>query len=331
MTDIVIAGFGTVGQGFAEVLAHTSPGLREQFGPLRLVGAFDSRSYAYDTNGLDPVALLESKAAGRVGKRDIPGTSRELLDEMDYDILVEVTPTDIGDGGSGMGHILSALGAGRHVITCNKGPLSLRFQELEGLATRRGAMLRFEGSVGGAMPIIHVAKDIMAGEDITSIKGILNGTCNFILHRMGNEGLPFQQALREAQQLGYAEADPTYDIEGVDSACKVAILSNAIFGRDVTVHDVMRVGISSVTDEAIALAREQGQVLRLIGEVGQSRLEVAPRLVPIGHPLAIGGTLNIAQIDAKFSGPITVAGRGAGRMETASAILSDLMTILRAQ
>jgi homoserine dehydrogenase len=141
--------------------------------------------------------------------------------------------------------------------------------------------------------------------------------------------MPFQQALKEAQQLGYAETDPTYDIKGIDSACKVAILANAVFGRNVTIKDVSIIGIDTITQEAIALAAENNMVIRLIGEVSETRLNVSPRLIPKGHPLSITGTLNTAVVETDFAGPVTVSGRGAGRSETASAILSDLIAVMK--
>jgi homoserine dehydrogenase len=128
--------------------------------------------------------------------------------------------------------------------------------------------------------------------------------------------------------MGYAETDPTNDIDGYDSACKVVILANSVFGRDVTFSDVNITGIRSITAEAIALASSHNMVIRLIGEVSETKLEVAPRLIPKGHPLSISGTLNAAQIVSDFAGPITVSGRGAGRIETASAILSDLIAVM---
>ncbi|MDR2866206.1 MAG: homoserine dehydrogenase [Methanomassiliicoccaceae archaeon] len=319
---IIIAGFGTVGQGFAEVLHNKADML-----PVKVVAAFDSKSYAADSNGLDPLALVErKKRTGAVGDHGLTGGT-DVMDDVDYDVLVEVSPTNIEDGGAGLRHIEHALKRGKDVITVNKGPLALKFRELSRLAEKKKALLRFEGSVGGAMPIINLCRENLKGERVRSIRGIFNGTCNFILSRMDN-GLPFEQALKEAQQLGYAESDPTYDIEGIDAACKVVILANSIFRRNVTFSDVSITGITSVSAEAIALAADRGMVIRLIGEVSDKTLEVSPRLVPKGHPLSISGTLNTARILTDLAGPITVSGKGAGRIETASAILSDLMAIM---
>jgi homoserine dehydrogenase len=321
---VVIAGFGTVGQGFAEVL-HMKSDLFDD--PVKIVAAFDSKSYAADADGLDPMMLVDAKKkTGSVGRIKLK-SGIDVLNSVAYDVLVEVSPTNIKDGGEGLKHIEHALRNGKDVITVNKGPLALKFRELNKLAKRKGSIIRYEGSVGGAMPVINLCSENLKGERVRSIRGIFNGTCNFILGRMDN-GLPFEQALKEAQQLGYAESDPTYDIDGIDAACKVVILANSIFERNVTFSDVSITGITSVSAEAIALADGQDMVIRLIGEVSDTVLEVSPRLIPKGHPLSVPGTLNTAQILTDLAGPITISGKGAGRIETASAILSDLIAIM---
>jgi len=329
--DLLIAGFGIVGQGVAEVVQQKGEMLSQAFGQrLRIVGVFDSSSSETSRKGLDPSTLIKHKLSeGKVGKKRFDGDARRILESIDYDTLIEVTPTNIRSGEPGVTNILTALKAGKNVITSNKGPLALKFKELSKAAKRNGVQLRFEGTVGGATPIINLSRELLRGEKILSIRGILNGTCNFILNRMKEEGLPFAQALREAQDMGIAERDPSYDIDGVDSACKAAILANAIFDLDRTYSDVKRTGIRGVTEEAVSLAAEEKKVIRLIGEISGKRLEVTPRLVPIGHPLSIGGTRNIVQIHTDLAGEITVAGRGAGKFETASAILSDLVALLK--
>lgn len=325
---IFVSGFGTVGQGFCEVLAMRRDMMAARYGEAPvLVGAMDSRTYCYDTDGFDPLALVErKKGTGRVGLEQYTDPV-EILSSIEYDLLVEVSPTDIRTGGAGLKNIEYTLSEGKDVITVNKGPLALRFRDLVDLAERNGCRFRFEGSVGGAMPIINLCRESLAGERIESIRGIFNGTCNYILSKMDN-GQPFEQALKEAQQLGYAETDPTNDIMGYDSACKVVILANSVFGRNVTFGDVSITGITSVTEDAVSLAASRNMVIRLIGEVSDTKLEVGPRLIPKNHPLGIGGTLNTAQILSDLAGPVTVSGRGAGRLETASAILSDLLAIM---
>ena len=326
---VFISGFGTVGQGVFEMLLLKLD-LLDSMGGVKVVGIMDSKSYSVDNDkgicGL--CAIGGKKLSGKVGKNDRNGMEgKDILDMADYDVLIECTPTNIEDGGEGLRNIRHALEKGKDVITVNKGPLALRFKELSDLAEKNGCIMRYEGSVGGAMPIINLCKEALVGQKIRSINGIFNGTCNFILSRM-DSGMPFQQALKEAQQLGYAEADPTYDIKGIDSACKVTILANSVFGRNVSIKDVSITGIDTITEEAIALAAENNMVIRLIGEVSDTKLNVSPRLIPKGHPLSLAGTLNMAVVETDCAGPITVSGRGAGRQETASAILSDLIAIM---
>lgn len=330
---VFISGFGTVGRGAASLLAERSAMLEARFGePVSLAGAMDSKSFCIRSGaGGFAEAVSRKESTGMCGPELRGGRSAEdVLAEADYDLLVECTPTNIEDGGEGLKAVRRALGDGKDVVTVNKGPLALRFSELTSLAERNGCAFRYEGSVGGAMPIINLCRECLRGQEIRSVGGIFNGTCNFILSRMDG-GLPFEQALKEAQQLGYAEADPGYDIGGIDSACKVAILANSVFGRDVTVRDVSVTGIASVTEDAIAMAAGRGMVVRLIGEVSADRLEVSPRLVPRGHPLSISGTLNAALIQTDSAGPVTVTGRGAGGRETASAVLSDVMAVMESR
>ncbi|QLH75718.1 MAG: homoserine dehydrogenase [Methanomassiliicoccales archaeon] len=328
--DVVLVGFGTVGQGVAEAIHLKNKLFVDRYGEgVRVVGAFDSSTYAVSEKGLDPSDLVKTKVGrGSLGQKRSK-TIKEMLADIKYDVLVEMTPTNITDARPGIDHIRAALSAGRDVVTSNKGPLALKFRELARLAEKKGCILRFEASVGGATPVINLANELLKCERISSIRGIMNGTCNFILSRMESEGLPWEPALREAQQLGYAETDPSYDIDGIDSACKVAILANAIMGMDVTVHDVERTGIRGVSLDAVNLAASEKKVIRLIGEITDRGVEVSPRLIPRGHPLSISGTLNTFHIQTDLAGEITVAGRGAGRHETASAVMSDLWAIMR--
>ena len=330
---VFISGFGTVGQGFLETVLIKKPYIQQRFSELiSVVGVCDSKSYSVDSKEICGLCALGNKNVSNMCGHDLRNgkTTVEIMEMVDFDILVEATPTNLVDGGDGYKNIKWALEHGKDVITVNKGPLALKFAELDAIAKKNGCMLRFEGSVGGAMPIINLCRDDLGGQKIKSIQGILNGTCNYILSRM-DSGLPFDQALKEAQQLGYAETDPTNDIDGFDSASKAVILANAIFGRDVTIKDVSITGIRGITSEAVAMAAENGMVIRLIVEVSPDKLEVSPRLVPKEHALAISGTKNKVVINTDLAGPISVSGRGAGRKETASAILSDLLAIMEAR
>lgn len=322
---VFLMGFGAVGRGVAGVLGEKERELRKMGVRLPVVAVADSTSYTYNPKGLDLEGVLQTKAeTRRVGSLD---KHSDLLADLDYDVLVDMTPTNIETGEPGRTCMLTALENGRHVVTSNKGPLAIMYRELMDTAAEYGAELRFEGSVGGAMPIINLARETLAGNRILAIEGVLNGTCNYILTRMTTEGLPYDQVLSEAQEIGIAEADPTLDVEGIDTACKLVILANSIMGRSATYRDVDVTGITHITPEALRLAYDDGYAVKLLGEVRDETLRVAPRLVPFGHPLAVGGTLNVASLQTDLAGEITVTGKGAGSIETASAILSDLISI----
>ncbi len=310
-----IIGFGAVGQGVAKV-AQNMP-------QLRVVAIADSKGVALMPDLEDVLAL---KRAGQpIANSDL--TALDVIRTVDHDVVVEVTPTNIDDGEPGLTHFREALKNKRNVVTSNKGPLVAAFGELTQLARTRGVGLRYEATVGGAMPIINLIRDTLAGARVLGIRGVLNGTCNYILTRMAEEALDYDQVLSEAQDMGIAEADPTYDVTGIDTACKVVILANAFFDRNATFTDVNLTGIERITQDALQLARQRGFVVKLIGDVQE--LTVSPKLIPLGHPLNVNGTLNAASILTDTAGEITVAGKGAGSIETASAILSDVLSLMR--
>jgi homoserine dehydrogenase len=326
-----IIGFGAVGQGVARALINKLDELKKSGIDLNVVAISDSHGSCVNPEGIDLEAALQRKVeTGSVATSKT--SSIEVIKDVEHELMIDVTPTNIDDGEPGLTYILEAFNRGRHVVTSNKGPLALKYRVLCDEAKKNGVRFRFEASVGGAMPILNLAKDALAGNRIIGIEGILNGTCNYILSRMFEEGLAYKHVLGEAQELGIAETDPTYDVEGIDTACKLVILANSIFGMDVTYDDVEITGITKITAEALILAGAEGMVIKLIGEVrdgDDAILRVAPRLVPKSHPLVVGGTLNVALLKTDMAGPISVTGRGAGSMETASAILSDVIAIYK--
>jgi homoserine dehydrogenase len=227
--------------------------------------------------------------------------------------------------------MLKAMKDGKHVVTSNKGPLALKFSQLARASQENKVQFKYEASVGGAMPIINFAHETLSGCKIESIYGILNGTTNYILSRMAKEGSSYEQTLNEAQEMGIAETDPTQDVEGEDAACKVVILANSILKIDATYADVEVRGISQITPESISLAKKEGYLIKLIGEVSKDNLEVSPRLVKEGSPFAVEGTLNVATLKTDLADDVTVVGKGAGSVETASAILSDVISIWKSK
>ncbi|MDV0445665.1 Homoserine dehydrogenase [Methanimicrococcus sp. At1] len=324
-----IIGFGSIGQGVARVLLMKKDYLNNAGIDLKVVAITDSKGAVVDENGLDLEKCLAVKSEKKtIAEKEMTGL--DVIEQIDHDLVIEVTPTDVVTGGAGLLNMEAAFEKGMDVVTSNKGPLTLKFKELNELADKNGCAFRYEATVGGAMPIINLTKEVMAGNEIESIKGIFNGTCNYILTRMLEEKSAYSEILTEAVDLGIAETDPTYDVEGIDTAGKVVILANTVFGMNKTINDVDRTGITQMTYEALEMSTKNGKAIKLIGEVKKDgSLTVSPRLVPIGHPLSVSGTLNVATIQTDLAGEITVTGKGAGSVETASAILSDIISIYK--
>jgi homoserine dehydrogenase len=326
---ISISGFGYVGAGVAEVIKRKKEDIARRYGlDIKLVGIADLKGIFIDENGLDEAEILKLKTGEKKWERPDDMTTLDLIRDVEHDVMVETTPTNVVNGEPGLTHIITALESGKHVVTSNKGPLALEYSRLTALAAKRGKELKFEASVGGAMPIISLVKENLAGNGVLSIQGILNGTCNYILTRMAEAELPYEHVLKEAQELGLAEADPSKDVEGIDTAVKLVILANSVFGMNATYKDVAVAGIINITSDALKLAEDAGYVIKLIGEVSKDGcLKVRPRLVPKNDPLNVSGTLNVATIKTDLAGDITVIGKGAGPVEAASAIIADLISI----
>ena len=328
---LMLVGFGAIGQGFCRVLSSKHGQLKKRHGiDLRVVSISDVTGTLVDPKGIDLKKALEVAAKGK-GILKHPQAKKlsavEAIDRVEAEVMVEATPSNIETGEPGLTHMLGAMEAGMHVVTSNKGPLAIAFKKLRETAERNGVDFKFEASVGGAMPIINLATSSLSGDRVSAIEGILNGTTNFILTRMLNEGSPLEIVLKEAQELGIAETDPTYDIDGIDTASKLVILANAIMGTDISYRDVKTQGIRRITPEALKLAHKDGYVIKLIGEVKDNHVEVSPRLIPVSHPLNVSGTLNVATFETDVAKEITIVGRGAGTIETQSAILSDIIGI----
>ncbi|PKG32652.1 homoserine dehydrogenase [Methanoregula sp.] len=318
---VALVGLGSVGRGVAEMIAKKDLG-------LTITGIADSKSGLINNAGIDIASVLATKR--KTGSCGTPGVmAADVVAKAEYDALIEVTPTNALSGEPATGYIRTALNRKKHVVTSNKGPVALYYKELRELARKNGVEFRYEATVAGAIPIMHVLEHGLAGNEILAIYGILNGTCNFILTRMADEGLTYEQALLEARELGYAEADPTYDVQGIDAAIKLVILANTIWGNAVKLEDVDRTGIDLLTADALRLADEQGCTIRLIAEAipRKNLLRVSPRILEKNHPLVTQGTLNALTLEVDMAKEITLIGRGAGSVETASAIIGDLLFI----
>lgn len=329
---IILIGYGIVGQSFTKLLLSKLVDLYNIYGMKpRIVACVDNKGSAIDTSGLDIQRLLEiKKNKGTVGEYHRNKTSRldplQIIENIDAEIVMELTPTNLKDGEPGLSHIISAMKYSKNVITVNKGPLSVAFSSLIELANYNGIMFKFSGTVGGGTPILEFAKRCLKGDRIVSFKGILNGTTNFILSKM-EEGLTFKNALKDAQIKGYAETIPSLDIDGFDAAAKLVIMANWLMGMKVALEDVNRTGITKVTTQEVSKALKKGNAIKLIASCENKKLVVKPMDVSKLDPLCVNGTLNSVTFSLEYAGNQTIIGRGAGGIETASAVLRDMIEI----
>lgn len=336
---VIMIGFGTVAQGLSELLLAKRNELAAAHGlEVQVVGIADMlKGSAHDPAGLDLATALKMVQQG-TSLSEWPGVGCDwdaptMIATADADAMLEATYTDITTGEPATSHIRSALARGMSVATTNKGPLALNARSLLALADEHGARLLYEGTVMAGTPVLNLVRETLAGCRIDEMKGILNGTTNFILTRMEG-GMDYQAALAEAQRLGYAEAVPDADVKGWDALAKVTILANVVFGADLKTSDVPCQGITEITSEQIAAAAAAGKRYKLIGRVWRDsyrvRASVAPQLVELSHPLAgVAGATNAMTITTDALGEVTIVGPGAGRAETGFALLNDLIHIGR--
>ena len=327
---LILCGFGVVGQSLAKLLESRSEDLYARFGlKPRIVGVFDTKGSAVESAGLDLSKLINvKKKYGTIkkyssSKNNLSGV--DLIKSLDADVLVETTASNYKDAEPGMTHITEAMKHGLHVISVNKGPLALAFPSLMELATYNQVLLRFSGTVGGGTPILDYAKNSLLGERIASFEGILNGTTNYILTNMAN-GMSFKDALNDAKQKGYVEADESLDVDGLDAAAKLVILANWVMDLKVTMPDIKRIGIRNVSTNDIKNAAKKNCAVKLIASCNKE-LIVSPREISLDDPLCVNGTLNAISFTSEHSGTQTIIGRGAGGIETASSIIRDLLDI----
>jgi homoserine dehydrogenase len=336
-----LVGFGVVGQSFAALLQEKRDLLRRRYDlDATLVSVASARhGFIYREVGLSIPTLLEL-ASSRRPLREHPGIAHwsntlDGLQATTADILIEVTPTNLRDAEPALSHIRAALSRGMHVITANKGPIALHAQELLALAHQQHALLGVEATVMAGTPVISTIREGMAGATIHAVRGILNGTTNYILSAM-TAGRDYHDVLAEAQQLGYAESDPTADVEGYDTVAKTLILAALAFGEPLHVEQVQRQGITSVTREQVMAAAEHGQRVKLIASLrrgstqGKLEASVMPTTLPPNDPLArVDDALNAITIETDTLAAVTIIGPGAGGTQTAQGLLADLIAISR--
>ncbi|GAB2187199.1 homoserine dehydrogenase [Roseibium sp. LAB1] len=313
-----IAGLGTVGAAVVQLLSKHGGQIATKTGRAVTVTAVCARDRTRD-RGIDVSAF------------DWFTDPVEMARTADVDIFVELIG---GDNGPAEESVRAALGRGIHVVTANKALLARHGVELAVLAETNNACLNYEAAVAGGIPIVKTLRESMASNDISRIYGILNGTCNYILTRMEAEGISFQDCLSDAQRLGYAEADPTFDIEGNDTAHKLAILTSLAFGTEISSDDIYVEGITSITTADIQAADELGFRIKLLGVAQRTdtgiEQRVHPTMVPKSSAIArIDGVLNAVAVDGDFVGEIVLVGPGAGGNATASSVVADLADIAR--
>ena len=325
-------GLGVVGQSFAQILLRRKKELVKNYGfRPRIVAIVDKGGAATNPKGLNLEEMLSLKAEkGTVAANNKNGllniSALDVIESVEAEAIVEVIPTNIEDGEPTLSHIKKAFITGKHVVTTNKGPLALALPALTELADHNNVCLRFSGTVGAGTPVLEFAKKCLKGDKIVSVRGILNGTTNYILSEMDEKHITFQEALKGAQKLGYAEADPTMDVDGYDSAAKLVIMANWIMDKKVTLKDVKIKGIRGVTLHNLGEAAKEGSTIKLVGSI-EENLKVEPTQISRNDPLAVRGALNAVTFVSEFAGEQTIVGRGAGGMETASAVLRDLIDI----
>ncbi|GAA6735139.1 homoserine dehydrogenase [Thermus oshimai] len=338
---LAIIGFGTVGQGLVELLLEKGQELQRLGLEFRVVAVSDlARGGLYCPRGLDLQTLLDvtRRTGSFAAYPDGPGLERgwdslKAIRDTNADIVIEATFTNVLTGQPAIDHCRAAFESGKHVVTSNKGPVALAYGELSALARARGVRWAFEGTVMSGTPALRLPLLTLVGSGIQEIRGILNGTTNYILTRM-EEGLEYAEALQEAQAKGYAEADPTSDIEGHDAVYKLVILANVLMGLELKPDQVSRQGISGLTQQDLEAARREGQRWKLLARVRRARegleARVEPVRLPLSDPLAgVRGVTNALTYQTDTLGPVTLVGPGAGRRETGYALLVDLIHLVR--
>jgi homoserine dehydrogenase len=311
-----LIGIGTVGAGTLRVLQRNHAEIAARAGrPIELV-LVAARNLA--------------RAAAVAGEVPLTDDALRVATHPEVDVVVEVA----GGTGAARGWVLAAIAHGKHVVTANKALLAEHGAEIFAAARRQGVAVAYEGAVAGSIPIVKALREGLAANRIEWVAGIVNGTTNFILSRMRDAGLDFAAALAEAQALGYAEADPAFDIEGIDAAHKLTLLAANAFGAEVRLADVEVQGITALQRIDMACAEQLGYRIKLLGlaRLGEAGLElrVQPALVPDSHPLAhVNGSMNGVMVKGDAAGTTLYCGAGAGSEQTASAVIADLVDVAR--
>ena len=323
-----LIGMGNVGTSFLKLLKEKRESVRDKFNiNTKLVAIFEYDGALINSNGIDLDDLLRDYSNLRNNqywKSNVK--AQDLISTLDIDLCIETTPTKPDTGEPALTHILEALKNKIDVVSSNKAPFYLKYDIIKNLANKMNCLVKFEATVASCVPALSIKQNLI-GNTITRIRAILNGTNNYILSRMTAEGVSFSVALKEAQELGYAETDPTLDINGYDTAGKLVILSNELLGWSKSIEDVSIKGISKITSHALELAKLDGYVIKHLAIAENNDLIVEPRLVRRDSPLNVQGTLNVIELQTKYAGSVIIMGKGAGGFEAGAAILNDLISI----
>lgn len=312
-----LIGWGNIGTGVVRLLQQNEKMITRKLGAKLILKKIADINIT-SPRGVDiPRNILTTNA-------------REILDDPEISIVIEL----MGGYEPARTFVLKAIKNGKHVVTANKALLATYGNEIFPAAQKKNVDIGFEASVGGTIPIVKTLREALAANHIQSIVGIMNGTCNFILTKMTDEGKPFDVVLKEAQQLGFAEADPTFDIEGIDTSHKMAIVLSLAYGKKVNLKDIYLEGITQISSEDIAFARELGYRIKLLaigmlkGDAVEARIH--PTMISSGHLLAnVNRNYNAFHLVGDASGPVFLFGQGAGMMPTASAVFSDILDSAR--
>ena len=315
--NIGLIGLGTIGVGVVKLLRQNEELITKKLGAkliLKKIADID----------------ITTPRGVKINKNLLTTNAREIINDKDISVVIEL----MGGYEPARTFVLEAIAKGKHIVTANKALLATYGNEIFPAAQKSGVDIGFEASVGGTIPIIKTLKESLAANKINSIMGIMNGTCNFILTKMTDEGKMFDIVLKEAQKLGFAEADPTFDIEGTDTAHKMAIILSLAYGKKVNLKDIYLEGITKISRDDIGFARELGYRIKLLAiamlKNGAVEARIHPTMIPSSHLLAnVNQNYNAFHIMGDASGPVFLFGQGAGMMPTASAVFSDIIDSAR--
>lgn len=336
---IGVIGYGGVGRAFIQLLNDKKEYLLDQGIDVKVNYIIDLGGGIYNPSGIDCESLIEFSKQERDfvkypqgGSKDV--TVEELMKRKDVDLIVEMTWTNIETGEPGITNITNALENGIHVVTSNKGPILLNYKGLNNLATKNKVQLGIGCTTGGALPSINGGVMDMAGSDILSIEGVLNGTTNFILKEMEEYGSDYKETLKKAQDLGIAETDPTLDVEGWDTASKLLILTNVLMNQEKTLDDISVEGITNITLEEIAKAKGEKKKYKLVGKALRDndsiKMTVKLEKLDSDHPLySVDGKNKAVRYTSDTLGDLTIIGGASGVTPAAASILRDIINIHR--